>query len=1016
MYGGNRILDVKTFGDFDFQLNTRQTSRYVVIDIVQDRICNRQITAQPTANPTQIPTQITTKSPTGYLNELGDESESIRPKQIIYILKMSKENKLLHANESAIQTHGDLILETNMTISDNVYMDHYDNYYGNDNCRKVMNGATLDELHMNIGRHYNDCNACIIYIMIFLLFITLKYLHSIELIVFMSILLGGQILPHCMAAITLDPRGNPAEFYVEAYASAGYYRWVEGQHNRGHPFYFHRNSLGHPRYLYVANSYGTWELSWEREASGIYAGCNIYNRYYSWYNLYKTDYYPEVIPCIAGDESAAVTSSITIKFCVLAPDSDGKYFFAELFNDKWVYTNDDNTRFIYYHNGGWKVSDSIGNDVFYGECDKEIFYECSMPEATIDVYPCETLQPTTVTITPTVAPTMKPTLPTASPTASPSIAPSFAKGYPTMQPTLTQKYIYVRKSGCDFGYCSSNATNYTDTCLHIDENLIGNLHESETFCCDVETTTGNPTHPVRRRNLFEATTLEPTLEPTVQPTYIPTLEPTTSSPTLDPSIVQCGDLVSGSVTYDDYWDDIPQYHPFELTFFASSVTIDACNNNWDTYLWIEDNSGNIISENDDAYGCGLQSRLELTNLKPGTYQIVMLADYGDYGDYSFDILCESLSPTDSTTIAPTGSAPFTLPPTSLPTVSPTIGKLNCGDHISGTTTVTGDKKSYILSLPLSAVTRTVTIDVCNANWNTHLYLYNSTGYLIAENDDACDYQSKLDVHYINGGDYRIEIAANYYDSHGNFSLQITCDISSLEPSKSPTSTTISPSTTPTVEPTSIPTEQPTLPSSTPTKTPTLHVAYKPTCATIPYSWACFLGHDVGYPHPTGCKLAGYDGNGIFDLGEGNWEFAYPIRFADNNVIIRGQGASLTTLNYTGNDPIWIQCIWTKCWISLQHLTIASNRIDDNYLQFYMPQGGTLLISNVVFDGENYQMNTNADPLWKFSDSRVKVIFEYCYFTKNTVTYQFLNGTHAEFISCIFEENIIHNIAPDSTNT
>eukprot|EP01084_Bolivina_argentea_P032872 60853_1 len=227
-----------------------------------------------------------------------------------------------------------------MTISDNVYMDHYDQYA----CKYTH----------YLGRHYNDCNACIMYIMIFLLFLTLKYLHSLELVIFMSILLSRQILPHCMAAITLDFQGNPAEFYVEANASNGYYRWSEGQYNRAHPFYFGINSLGQARYLYYADSYGTWELSYQREVSSIYAVCNINNDWFEWYYRYNTDYYPEVIPCVAGESQNEVTSSITIKFCVLTPHSDGMYFFTELFNDKWVYTNDDNTRFIYYHNGSWK--------------------------------------------------------------------------------------------------------------------------------------------------------------------------------------------------------------------------------------------------------------------------------------------------------------------------------------------------------------------------------------------------------------------------------------------------------------------------------------------------------------------------------------------------------------------------------------------------------------------------------------------------------------------------------------
>eukprot|EP01084_Bolivina_argentea_P276064 470942_1 len=65
MYGGNRILDVDTFGNLDFQnTNTKLTGRDAVIDHVQDRICAKAITPSPTIDPTVIPTQTPTKIPT----------------------------------------------------------------------------------------------------------------------------------------------------------------------------------------------------------------------------------------------------------------------------------------------------------------------------------------------------------------------------------------------------------------------------------------------------------------------------------------------------------------------------------------------------------------------------------------------------------------------------------------------------------------------------------------------------------------------------------------------------------------------------------------------------------------------------------------------------------------------------------------------------------------------------------------------------------------------------------------
>eukprot|EP01084_Bolivina_argentea_P276063 470940_1 len=65
MYGGNRILDVDTFGNLDFQnTNTEPDGRDEIINHVQHRICAKAITPSPTIDPTVIPTQTPTKIPT----------------------------------------------------------------------------------------------------------------------------------------------------------------------------------------------------------------------------------------------------------------------------------------------------------------------------------------------------------------------------------------------------------------------------------------------------------------------------------------------------------------------------------------------------------------------------------------------------------------------------------------------------------------------------------------------------------------------------------------------------------------------------------------------------------------------------------------------------------------------------------------------------------------------------------------------------------------------------------------
>eukprot|EP01083_Nonionella_stella_P284373 968063_1 len=80
--------------------------------------------------------------------------------------------------------------------------------------------------------------------------------------------------------------------------------------------------------------------------------------------------------------------------------------------------------------------------------------------------------------------------PSNAPTHAPSIAPIF-RFVPTNAPTLTQKYVYVRSTGCDWGDCGSPATKQPTAITALPTNV---------------------------------PTLAPTSAPTNTPTYQPTCE------------------------------------------------------------------------------------------------------------------------------------------------------------------------------------------------------------------------------------------------------------------------------------------------------------------------------------------------------------------------------------------------------------------------------------------------------------------------------------------------------------
>eukprot|EP01084_Bolivina_argentea_P246126 411963_1 len=119
-----------------------------------------------------------------------------------------------------------------------------------------------------------------------------------------------------------------------------------------------------------------------------------------------------------------------------------------------------------------------------------------------------------------------------SPTLDPSNAPTET---PTQSPTFTEKIIYVRKNGCDYGYCTSYYVDYHSLCINGPFIL---PQYQQRYCCVRSNLTLNPTSNPTPYPTFSPT-LKPTLNPTIKPTLEPTLNPTskpTLEPTLDPSI------------------------------------------------------------------------------------------------------------------------------------------------------------------------------------------------------------------------------------------------------------------------------------------------------------------------------------------------------------------------------------------------------------------------------------------------------------------------------------------------
>eukprot|EP01084_Bolivina_argentea_P313875 543609_1 len=153
------------------------------------------------------------------------------------------------------------------------------------------------------------------------------------------------------------------------------------------------------------------------------------------------------------------------------------------------------------------------------------------------------------------------------------------------------------------------------------------------------------------------------------------------------------------------------------------------------------------------------------------------------------------------------------------------------------------------------------------------------------------------------------------------------------------------------------------------------------CLTISYAYNCFMGDN-------GCDSEGYDGQGIINLGDGDWHWPFELIFSNQQIIINGNGIKNTFLYY--NHKSFIGCVWYKCWIEINNLTLMTNATSDSSNQIAMKYGGTIKFSNILFDGNNYAQNQN-EPFWLFNDERTHFEFKQCVFINNNATFLFLNG-------------------------
>ncbi len=232
--------------------------------------------------------------------------------------------------------------------------------------------------------------------------------------------------------------------------------------------------------------------------------------------------------------------------------------------------------------------------------------------------------------------------------------------------------------------------------------------------------------------------------------------------------LEIGVPVSGVLSESDgqnYKDgshvDLYQFDGVEGT----SLTLRLDSDDFDTYLSVFDPSGYLLVSNDDSdvYGSAYySSSVGLHVDVPGRYTVVV-SGYSQYdlGAYQLTLLGGGLLTSAAEPIDVPGSVSGELLPTDPP--------------VPGGWAMAAPSKAYGFSLADTTVLR---IDAESTDFDTYLYLFDGSGSMVAENDDA-DYSEASDyatnstiLALLQPGDYVVYLSSWSAEGVGAFELAV----------------------------------------------------------------------------------------------------------------------------------------------------------------------------------------------------------------------------------------------------
>jgi hypothetical protein len=218
--------------------------------------------------------------------------------------------------------------------------------------------------------------------------------------------------------------------------------------------------------------------------------------------------------------------------------------------------------------------------------------------------------------------------------------------------------------------------------------------------------------------------------------------------------VGCGDVFTGTTTQ---FASAYAYYDFVIQSPAQSVPVlfDSCGSNYDTFLGISDENGNLRDWCNDCGDCGASAQLPVYGLQPDIpYRLQIGGNADATGVYMMNIRCNV-----------TNAVPLT--------AGATVG---CGDIFVGATNHSNDIDWYDFINIGDVALASVMFDSCGSQFDTYLYVNDYfTGDEITQCDDCgeCGVKTQLTMNNLQNGRYSLGIGG-FGGQFGPYVMNIVC--------------------------------------------------------------------------------------------------------------------------------------------------------------------------------------------------------------------------------------------------